>query len=280
MSQSELSAPIMAPASGRPARPGRDLVLDLIIIALGFLAISIIIPIIFIVIHGLSQGTDFQNLGKLQQTELLRLVGVDGIFTLLLVQNLFFALLPTLRVIWLRHEPPANIGFQFQRPLRLIAIGIGMGVVVLISNALLSSAFAALGIRQNQAAQYPLFRGDYLGQALFLLGAAILAPLGEEILFRGYIFKTLQKIWGNKSWGLLGAYAISSLLFAFAHSAAATEGILGLLVPTFVMGLLLAWCLHRTGSLVPCVIAHSLNNGIALLSLLACVNGAVACPGF
>jgi membrane protease YdiL (CAAX protease family) len=79
-------------------------------------------------------------------------------------------------------------------------------------------------------------------------------------------------------WGNLPAFAVSALLFSLAHSLAATQGLIGLLVPAFVMGLILAWGMQRTGSLVPCVIAHAMNNGLALSALLVCVNSPGLCP--
>ncbi len=280
MSNTELIAPLPAPIPEKIVRPGRDLVLDLVVLALLFLVVSLVVPAAFIIVRIFQQGLTLSALQGMDQTALLKLVGVDGIVTLLFIQNAVFVGLPVARVIRLQRKPPSAIGLQFEKPLRLIATGIGLGVLVLISNILFSSLFAFFDIRQNQAAQYPLFKGDYLGQFFFLMGAALFAPIGEEVLFRGYIFNTLRRIWGEKRWGIVGAYGLSAFLFLLAHSGAASEGLIALLLPAFVMGLLLAWGMHRTGSLLPCVIAHGMNNGLALLALLACVNGAVPCPNF
>jgi membrane protease YdiL (CAAX protease family) len=279
MSNIEQVAPLPAPIPEKIARPGRDLVIDLIIVVILFLGISIIVPAAFIIMRIFQQGLTLAALQGMQQTALLKLIGVDGIVTLLFVQNALFVGLPVARVIWLQRRPASAIGLQFERPLRLIAIGIGLGVLVLISNIAFSSLFAFFDIRQNQAAQYPLYKGDYIGQAFFLIGAAILAPVGEEMLFRGYIFNALRRIWGEKRWGMIGAYGLSAFLFLLAHSGAASEGLIALLLPAFLMGLLLAWGMQRTGSILPCIIAHGMNNGLALLALLACVNGVVPCPG-
>jgi hypothetical protein len=161
-----------------------------------------------------------------------------------------------------------------------VLFGVGLGVLVLIGNAAIGYFFNQLDIRQNQAAQYPLNPGDYAGQALFMVGAALLAPIGEEILFRGYVFNAIRQTFGARGWGLPLAYVASALLFSISHSLAATEGLIALLVPTFVMGLVLVWGMQRTGSLVPCIIAHAINNAVALLVLLTCVNnpGMTGCP--
>jgi membrane protease YdiL (CAAX protease family) len=55
-------------------------------------------------------------------------------------------------------------------------------------------------------------------------------------------------------WGVCGA---SALLFAFSH------GAVGLLVPVFVSGLLLAWLFLRSRSLGASMTAHALQNALA-----------------
>jgi uncharacterized protein len=279
MSEYQLAVEPPAPeAPLRRPRIGRDLVLDLVVLTLAFLMVSLLIPGIFFAVRALQQGMDLEGLGRIDPGAIMGMVGVDGIVTLLVVQNLIFIGLPYMRVVRLRGEPIAELGLQLPRPLRDLALGIGLGFAVLLCNGLIGLSFASFGVRQNQSAEYPLFAGDYLGQFAFLVGAAIIVPIGEEILFRGYLFRTLQRLWGEQPWGRVAAYVVSALIFALAHAAAATEGLIALLTPAFVMGLLLAWGTARTRSVIPSMIAHSMNNGIALLALLACVNGAIPCP--
>ena len=108
----------------------------------------------------------------------------------------------------------------------------------------------------------------------------MLAPIGEEILFRGYVFNALRQSFRARAWGAPLAYVVSALLFAGVHSAEVSQGLLGLLVPLFLIGLLLAWTMDYTKSLLPCIIAHAINNGVALLALLTCINapGLSGCP--
>lgn len=279
MSEYQLAVDPPAPdAPQRRPQLGRDLALDLVVLTLAFLLVSLLIPGIFFAVRMTQQGMGLESLGQIDPDAIMGMVGVDGIVTLLVVQNLVFVGLPYLRVVRLRGEPIAELGLQLPRPLRDLALGVGLGFVVLLCNGLIGLSFASFGVRQNQSAEYPLFAGDYLGQLAFLIGAAVVVPIGEEILFRGYLFRTLQRIWGERRWGRAAAFIVSALIFALAHSAAATEGLIALLTPAFVMGLLLAWGTARTRSVIPSMIAHSMNNGIALLALVACVNGAIPCP--
>ena len=254
------------------------MVLDLVIILVAVLVLTTAVTLLLVGVRVAGGAPLPTPSTATNQEQLLRLIGADGFFVILLIQNAIFVVVPVLRVALLRREPLAEIGFR-ARPLgRLLLVGIGLGIAVLISNAALGLLFNSFGIQQNQAEQYPLFQGDYMGQALFFVGAGLLAPIGEETLFRGYVFNALRLTFQDRPWGRALAYLVSALLFSTAHSLAATEGLIGLLIPTFCMGLLLAWGMHRTGSLIPVIIAHTMNNSAGLLVLMLCVNNPSICP--
>lgn len=91
--------------------------------------------------------------------------------------------------------------------------------------------------------------------ALGVLGIVV-APVTEELLFRGALFGSLRARIGSRAAALL-----SSLLFAAVH------GSLTALVPLFVLALVLCWVYERSGSLVAPVAVHMLNNATSLLPL-------------
>ena len=85
-----------------------------------------------------------------------------------------------------------------------------------------------------------------------------LAALSEELFFRGFVFSGLRSrmtVWP--------AALISGLVFGLVH---APTGITTV-IPLAVLGVVLAWLYDKTGSLWPPVIAHALNNGLALAIL-------------
>lgn len=94
---------------------------------------------------------------------------------------------------------------------------------------------------------------------LSALLTTVIAPICEEILFRGYIFAALSK-WR----GWLPAAALTGLLFGGVHAGSAPAADL---VPLAVLGFGLCWLYRRTGSLYPCIAAHSLNNSLAFAVL-------------
>lgn len=97
---------------------------------------------------------------------------------------------------------------------------------------------------------------------LLVLSAAltcVVAPIGEEFLFRGFVFTALR------NWrGLWPAALITGVLFGAVHagSAPAVD-----LVPLGVLGVGLCLLYKATGSLYPCIAAHCVNNSIAFGSL-------------
>jgi membrane protease YdiL (CAAX protease family) len=277
--QTELQPLAQTPPQRRWPLPF-TLTIDLLIVIVGWLGATVVISMAFITIRAQAQGLNLSQLSALSPDEQLQLLGVTGIFVMLLVQNIFFAGVPVLRVALLERASLAALGFRSDRPLYHIGFGVLLGIGVLFGNLVCGLFFQLLGIQQNQAAQFPLYQGDYGGQFLFLIGAAVLAPIGEEILCRGYLFHRIAQEYQLQRWGRPVAYLVSSLLFSLAHSASASEGLIALLVPTFLMGLVLAWGFSRSQSVIPPIIAHAMNNGVALLALLVCVNnpGLEGCP--
>ena len=97
---------------------------------------------------------------------------------------------------------------------------------------------------------------------LLVLSAAltcVVAPICEEFLFRGFIFTALR------NWrGTWPAAIITGLVFGGVHAGSAPVVDL---VPLAALGFGLCLLYRYTGSLYPCIAAHSLNNCIAFGSL-------------
>ena len=85
------------------------------------------------------------------------------------------------------------------------------------------------------------------------LAVGLLAPVCEELVFRGAVLRSLLR-WAGHHWV---AIAISALLFALVHANPAQ------MPHAFVIGLLLGWLYYRTDSVVPGVVYHWVNNSIA-----------------
>jgi len=86
----------------------------------------------------------------------------------------------------------------------------------------------------------------------------VLAPLFEEIIFRGILFTTLRK-----KFSFPISMAASGLIFALAHG----YGVIAFLSVLW-SGFLWAWAYERTGSVIPGMLAHVVNNGLVVYSLV------------
>ena len=246
--------------------------IDLLIVALVVIFGTTIIQIIFLTLNARAAGLSYDAVRKLPQNELIGLIGVRGIFVSTLVQNLIFVAIPMIRIGFVRRESLATLGFTLKSPLRNLAIGVGVGVLALVLNIGLSALFSrVLHIEQNQSDQFAAFlpRNDLFGQLLFVVLAVILAPIGEETLFRGYLFNALRSP-GGRTW-LIIAYIVSAGIFSIIHITGVTQGAVALLVPLFIVGLLLAATVHVTGSLYPAMIAHAMNNSVGAITLVTCI---------
>ena len=86
------------------------------------------------------------------------------------------------------------------------------------------------------------------------LTIGLLAPLAEEIVFRGAILRSLLNAPRLSPWG---AISISALMFALIHMNPVQ------MPNAFVVGLLLGWMYWRTGSILPGMAYHWANNSVA-----------------
>ena len=112
---------------------------------------------------------------------------------------------------------------------------------------------------------------DSFSMSLAVIGAVILAPAAEEILFRGIllgglIHKTRFKPADQRRRLVQAANIITSLIFGALHMSAwpAPIGI-------FVLSLVLGKTYIVTGRLWPCIIAHSVFNFTGVLGMAAAV---------
>lgn len=129
-------------------------------------------------------------------------------------------------------------------------------VMAMCVNGLTSIANVPVEWLFNRAG-YSILRDFPLGstptsQAVMTVYAAVLAPVIEEILFRGYLLGGLRR-YGDRF-----AVISSAALFALMH------GNLSQFLSALCIGLLLGYTRVQYGSLLLCILAHAGNNLLAL----------------
>jgi len=139
------------------------------------------------------------------------------------------------------------------RPFRGVIIGIGCGLMVgsLMFNAIYGYFldFFHLQIQMDFVSIFSQMQSPWW----LLVGGILVAPVVEEIFFRGFIFAGLREHLGWKK-----AALISAGLFALIH-----------LEPTaipsiFLLGLIFAYLYHRSNSIWPSLLMHCATNTMAL----------------
>ena len=135
-----------------------------------------------------------------------------------------------------------------------LSIGCGLMFVGYILIILHNLLLFGLGVDTQGEEIEKMFAGLDSPFWFFIVGA-VFAPLVEEIFFRGFLFQGFRARYG---WpvGML----LSSAIFAAAHLD------LVALIPTFILGNVLAYVYHRSNSVWPGIFLHFLVNAFGLFS--------------
>ncbi len=126
----------------------------------------------------------------------------------------------------------------------------------------------SLGIDSMQEAVKLLQEAkDPLVIVLMAIAAVIVAPLAEEVIFRGYLYPAAKRFCGP-----VGAILFSSLVFAAAH------GNVVALLPLFALAVILCLLYEFTGSIWACISVHFLFNAATVSIQLLARSGFVEIP--
>lgn len=197
--------------------------------------------------------------------------GVAGVLSGAVV----FVVLISAAFAWVRVRYPGHardlLGWSSPR-WRDALIGLGLGLLgFLVINVGLGSLVELLA--RLAGSDPPAVQQDYQDMVrnaetapFFILMAVVLAPLAEELFFRGMLFPAFAR-----RLGVAAGIVISALLFAVLHVGTgatadlAPNAILAALI--FPLGLLLAWIYHRRGTLLAPILVHAVFNLLAVVGL-------------
>ena len=151
--------------------------------------------------------------------------------------------------------------FQFNfKPIQVNLINGIKGVIMIIPFVLLTSllmdSFVDNKVGSNPLLEIVLNNNNTLALLLLFLTTTLLAPLFEEIIFRGVLLPVLAR-----DFGIYLGMIITSFVFALAHLSFSE------MPPLFVLGIGLSVTRLISGRLLSSVIMHSLWNGLTFLNL-------------
>jgi len=168
-------------------------------------------------------------------------------------------------VLWFAHRRRISLAsLGFRRPIRWGPLGIavtGTYVTLFVYGGAIE-LLKELGVDPgwfegtNEIPIDPDQGAGTLVPLLVLFGMAvmIIAPLAEEVLFRGLIFRALDGAWAG--WA---AIAVSGLAFGVFHTN------LAVLIPFSLIGMIFAWTFRASGSLWVTIIAHFIINTLSFI---------------
>lgn len=114
----------------------------------------------------------------------------------------------------------------------------------------------------EQASHIPLFGGTDAGVILGGIIIVFVAPIVEELFFRGYVHQVLKKYTNTVLASTGSAFIFTLFHFEFQ-----------VFIPIFILGLVLSWMFEKTNSIWTPITFHVLNNGFAFLIEVAIFYG-------
>lgn len=160
----------------------------------------------------------------------------------------------TLMMAWhLIHFGYVNLASDRCKEVSLPTLGVSI-VLIFTAMYVLNLLIEQMGIPNTMEETFLAMSHNPLG----ILSITLLAPILEELLFRGAIQGLLQAN-GQRPWV---AIIVASLIFGLVHINPAQ-------IPfAFLLGMMFGWLYYRTGSLLPGIVGHILNNSIATLGMI------------
>ena len=181
---------------------------------------------------------------------------------------LFFSelalLIPLLLVLKQRNLKIINLV-----PLKKVShLTLAMSVMLIAGVIGLVSVFEVLVIPYFPLPDYllqledDLYQGGVLANGVLILAAVIIAPVAEELLFRGLLQQSMFYHYGS----MIPALVVPTVVFALTHFGYLFY--IPALVELVALGLLLAWLVLKTGNLLIPILVHALFNFSAFSGLL------------
>jgi membrane protease YdiL (CAAX protease family) len=153
-------------------------------------------------------------------------------------------------------------------PLVILGVMISSGMLVLYKRLAGDDPFA-IPMRPTHPVTEMLVHGTWWQCLQIFFVAAVCAPIIEETMFRGVLYRHLREV--GAKWPRALSVLFSALAVSFVFAVIHPQGFLG--VP-MLMALALGFTMTREvrGSLVGCMTAHGVNNALVTLMVMLSMN--------
>ena len=123
---------------------------------------------------------------------------------------------------------------------------IGLSILIAVISSISGTELPGF---QSQSPILPLFGTDNFSFVIAIIVIVIIAPIIEEMFFRGYILQTLSKNLSTSTSSIITALIFASVHFEFQS-----------FIPIFLLGIILNWLFLKFNSIWPSILFHFLNN--------------------
>lgn len=190
-----------------------------------------------------SDGEKLDLLAEFSSHNVYLIMAVSAVLSIALYTLIFRRIIP-------RNPPEPR-----QKRLLLLLIPFGVCVNIVLMALLVDTGFYRLFPDWGSTSASSLLQGEagVFTVLVSLLALGVLAPIAEEIAFRGIVYKKLSGLIGTPA-----AIIVSALLFGAVH----TNLFQGFYTALF--GALLAWVYHKTGTLKAPMVMHCAFNSFSV----------------
>jgi membrane protease YdiL (CAAX protease family) len=139
---------------------------------------------------------------------------------------------------------------------------LGLGMAIMTGLMWLRKQLTGDTTAPSHPAAGAIVFGDWWQRIQVLFAAAVVAPIAEETMFRGVLYRHLRET--TARWGRFLSIMAGAVVTSFVFAAVHPQGWLG--IPA-LMALAMAFTLAREwrSSLLPSMVAHGLNNGLVFV---------------
>jgi len=128
-------------------------------------------------------------------------------------------------------------------------------IIIAVSQYLMLHVFSFESAAEQKEQLGGLGLQNNIQSIIYVLSIAIITPVKEEILFRGILYRFLEK-----RYNFLVSIIISSFIFGILHG--------GLLITATIMGMVFAMLYKKTQSIIPSIILHIVWNLLVSISMI------------
>jgi membrane protease YdiL (CAAX protease family) len=177
----------------------------------------------------------------------------------LIVSQFLFMLVPTVWIIKRWHTIRV---LSYTRITRTSILELAVAIAATVSFVPVSTGISEFLMKNLNFPDFltqvnaQLFTSYSVKELLWLIVVVCITPaVCEEVFFRGYVQRTLERTLGMKS------VFITGVIFGLFHMQPLN------LISLSLLGILIGYFCYRSKSILPCIFAHFTNNLLAILSL-------------